>query len=52
MGFALAFGILLASLVVSSILVPAVTALVGHAAPADRRTRTHRRLPLRRSGTP
>ena len=32
MGFALAFGILLASLVVSSILVPAITALVGRRA--------------------
>jgi putative drug exporter of the RND superfamily len=32
MGFAMAFGILLASLVVSSILVPAVTALVGQRA--------------------
>jgi RND superfamily putative drug exporter len=29
MGFAMAFGILLASLVVSSILVPALTALAG-----------------------
>jgi RND superfamily putative drug exporter len=32
MGFALAFGILLASLVVSSVLVPALTALVGRRA--------------------
>ncbi|MDA0179447.1 MMPL family transporter [Solirubrobacter phytolaccae] len=32
MGFAMAFGILLASLVVSSVLVPALTALVGHKA--------------------
>lgn len=32
MGFAMAFGILLASLVVSSVLVPAVTALVGQKA--------------------
>jgi len=31
-GFAMAFGILLASFVVSSILVPALTALVGRAA--------------------
>jgi putative drug exporter of the RND superfamily len=37
MGFAMAFGILLASLIVSSVLVPAVTALAGRRAwwPAD-----------------
>jgi RND superfamily putative drug exporter len=32
MGFAMAFGILLASLVVSSVLVPALTALAGQRA--------------------
>ncbi len=43
MGFAMAFGILLASLVVSSVLVPAVTALAGRAAWWPSRTRRPRR---------
>lgn len=52
-GFAMAFGILLASLVVSSILVPALTVLVGERAwwpgrhvPPRKRTRPPKRLAL------
>jgi RND superfamily putative drug exporter len=50
MGFAMAFGILLASLVVSSLLVPAITALAGRRAwwPAESANETREGYSLRR----
>jgi RND superfamily putative drug exporter len=48
-GFAMAFGILLASLVVSSMLVPALTAVAGRRAWWPRRRAGERHLPVRRS---
>ncbi|HEX2102673.1 MAG TPA: MMPL family transporter [Solirubrobacteraceae bacterium] len=49
-GFAMAFGIVLASLVVSSILVPAVTALVGRRAWSPGRTVARREPAASRVG--
>jgi RND superfamily putative drug exporter len=51
-GFAMALGILLASLVVSSILVPALTALAGRRAWWPGRVAGERKAPARRGGEP